>query len=162
MDTIVGGAIAAVIGALAGLGTSLLLNYLTKKKERALIVDDLLAEIEANLKICHDPASAKMWWMVPFKIEAYNSYKGRITFLPEEVRKTLSDIVHTVEGVNTAIKVQLWRSGSGVAKPSEFLPIKHPDYLEQWLISCRDELQKWQKQHASKKKSGGWDEERKH
>lgn len=154
MDTIVGGAIAAVIGALAGLGTSLLLNYLNKKKERALIVNDLLVEIEANLKICHDPASAKMWWMVKFKTEAYNSYKGKITFLPEEVRSTLRDIVHTVEGVNTAIEVQRLRSGSGVAEPQEFRPIKHPAYLEQWLISCRDELKKWQKQHASKKKTG--------
>ncbi len=155
MDTIVGGAIAAVIGALAGLGTSLLLNYLNKKKERALVVNDLLVEIEANLKICSDPASAKMWWMVPFKIEAYNSYKGKITFLPEEVRKTLGDIVHTVEGINTAIQVQLWRSGSGVAEPHEFRPIKHPDYLEQQLTFCRDELQKWQKQHVSQKKAGG-------
>jgi hypothetical protein len=155
IDTIIGGAIAAVIGALAGLGTSLLLNCLNKKKEQALIVNDLLVEIEANLKICHDPASAKMWWMVKFKTQAYDSYKGKIIFLPEEVRNTLSDIVHTVEGINTAIQVQLWRSGSGVAKPHEFRSIKHPDYLEQWLTFCRDELQKWQKQHASKKKSGG-------
>jgi len=152
---IIGGAIAAVIGALAGVGTSLLLNCLNEKKEQALIVNDLLAETEANLKICHEPASAKMWWMVKFKTQAYNNYKGKITFLPEEVRHTLSDIVYTVEGVNTAIEVQLWRSGSGTAQPHEFLPIRHPDYLEQWLISCRDELQKWQKQHSSKKKSGG-------
>lgn len=155
INTIIGGAIAAVIGALAGFGTSLLLNYLNNKKEQALIVNDLLVEIEANLKICHDPASYKMWWMVKFKTEAYNSYKGRITFLSEEVRKTLSEIAHTVEGVNTAIEVQLWRSGSGIAEPHEFRPIKHPDYLEQWLIFCRDELQKWQKQRPSKNKSGG-------
>jgi hypothetical protein len=152
---IIGGAIAAVIGALAGVGTSLLLNCLNEKKEQALIVNDLLAETEANLKICRDPASAKMWWMVKFKTQAYDSYKGKITFLPEKVRNTLSDIVHTVEGVNTEIEVQRWRHGSGVAMPQEFRPIKHPDYLEQWLILCRDELQKWQKQHSSKKKSGG-------
>ena len=151
IDAIIGGAIAAVIGALAGVGTSLLLNYLNEKKEQALIVNDLLVEIEVNLKICHSPASAKMWWMVLFKIEVYNSYKGRITFLPEEVRKTLSDIVHTVEGINTAIQVQRWRSGSGVAKPQEYRPIKHPDYLEQQLTFCRNELQNWQKQHTSKK-----------
>ena len=155
IDTIIGGAIAAVIGALAGVGTSLLLNYLNEKKEQALIVNDLLVEIEANLKICHDPASAKMWWMVKFKTQAYDSYKGRITFLPEKVRNTLSEVVHTVEGVNTEIEVQRWRHGSGVAKPHEFRPIKHPDYLEQWLTFCRDELQKWQKQHASEKKLGG-------
>jgi len=152
---IIGGAIAAVIGALAGVGTSLLLNCLNEKKEQTLIVNDLLAETEANLKICHDPASAKMWWMVKFKTQAYDSYKGKITFLPEKVRNTLSDIVHTVEGVNTEIEVQRWRHGSGVAMPHEFRPIKHPDYLEQWLTSCRDELQNWQKQHSSKKRAGG-------
>jgi hypothetical protein len=152
---IIGGAIAAVIGALAGVGTSLLLNCLNEKKEQALIVNDLLAETEANLKICHDPISAEMWWMVKFKTQAYDSYKGKITFLPEKLRNTLSDIVHKVEGVNTAIEVLLWRSGSGVAKPQEYRSIKHPDYLEQWLTFCRDELQKWQKQHSSKKKSGG-------
>ena len=152
---IIGGAIAAVIGALAGVGTSLLLNCLNEKKEQALIVNDLLAETEANLKICHDPISAEMWWMVKFKTQAYDSYKGKITFLPEKLRNTLSDIVHKVEGVNTAIEVLLWRSGSGVAKPQEYRSIKHPDYFEQWLTFCRDELQNWQKQHASKKKSGG-------
>jgi len=144
---IIGGAIAGLIG----LGTILLQNHLNKKKEETLIVNDLLAETEANLKICRDPASAKMWWMVKFKTQAYDSYKGKITFLPEKVRNTLSDIVHTVEGVNTEIEVQRWRHGSGVAMPQEFRPIKHPDYLEQWLILCRDELQNWQKQHSSKK-----------
>jgi len=153
--TIIGGAIAAVMGALAGLGTSLLLNWLNEKKEQALIVSDLLVEIEANLKICHDPASAKMWWMVKFKTQVYDSYKGKITFLPEKVRNTLSDIVYTVEGVNTAIEVQLWRSGSGIATPQEYRPIKYPDYLEKQLTFCRDELQNWQKQHSSQKKSGG-------
>jgi len=153
VDTIIGGAIAAVIGALTGLGVSLFLNYQNKKKEQALIVNDLLVEMEANLKICRDPASAKMWWMVLFKTEAYNSYRGKITFLPEKVRNTLSEVVHLVEGVNTAIEVQRWRFGSGIAEPQEFRPIKHPDYLEQWLTFCRDELQNWQKQHASKRKS---------
>jgi hypothetical protein len=148
---IIGGAIAGLIG----LGTILLQNHLNKKKEETLIVNDLLAEIEANLKICHDPISAEMWWMVKFKTQAYDSYKGKITFLPEKVRNTLSDIVHKVEGVNTAIEVLLWRSGSGVATPQEYRSIKHPDYLEQWLIFCRNELQNWQKQHVSKKKSGG-------
>jgi hypothetical protein len=150
INTIIGGAIAAVIGALAGLGASLWLNCLSRKKERAMMVNDLLVDIEANLKICHDPASSDMWWMVKFKTQAYDSYKGRILFLPGEVRNTLSEVVHTMEGVNTAIQVQLWRSGSGVAKPHEFRPIKHPDYLEQQLTFCRDELQKWQKQHTSK------------
>lgn len=148
---IIGGAIAGLIG----LGTILLQNHLNKKKEETLIANDLLAEIEANLKICHDPISAEMWWMVKFKTQAYDSYKGKITFLPEKVRSTLSDIVHKVEGVNTAIEVLLWRSGSGVATPQEYRSIKHPDYLEQWLTFCRDELQNWQKQHSSKKKSGG-------
>ena len=151
VDTIIGGAIAAVIGALTGLGVSLFLNYQNKKKEQALIVNDLLVEMEANLKICRDPASAKMWWMVLFKTEAYNSYKGKITFLPGEVRNALSEIVHMVEGVNTAIEVQNWRSGCGIAEPQEFRPIEHPDYLKQWLTSCRDELQNWRKQRSSKR-----------
>lgn len=145
IGTIIGGVIVAVIGVL-------LLNYLNEKKEQALIVSDLLVEVEANLKICCNPADAKMWWMVKFKTEAYNSYKGKITFLSKEVRNTLSEVVHLVEGVNTAIEVQRQRSGSGIAEPHEYRPIKYPDYLEQWLTFCRNELQKWQKQHASKKK----------
>ena len=151
LGTIIGGAIAGLIG----LGTVLLQNHLSRKREETLMVNDLLVEIEANLKICNDPASAKMWWMVKFKTQAYDSYKGKSIFLPEKVRNTLSDIVHTVEGVNTEIEIQRWRHGSGVAEPHEFRPIKHPDYLEQQLTFCRDELQKWQKQHASKKKLGG-------
>jgi len=134
--TIIGPIIGGIIAGIVGLITVLFRDYLSNKKERTTIVNDLLAEIEANLKKYRNPADAKMWWMVKFKTEAYNTYKGKITFLPEKVRNTLSEVAHLVEAVNTAIEVQLWRSGAGVAKPGEFRPIKHPDYLGQWLTFC--------------------------
>lgn len=150
INTIIGPIVGGFIAGVVGISIVFLQNYLRKKKEQALIVNELLVEIEANLKICHDPASSKMWWMVKFKTEVYNSYKGRIEFLSEDIRGKLREIVHTIEGVNTEIEAQRLRHGFGVAEPQEFRPVKHPEYLKQWLIYCRDELQKWQKKHQSK------------
>ena len=155
--TIIGPIIGGIIAGIVGLITVLFRDYLNNKKERTTIVNDLLADIKANLKICRDPASAVMWWMNKYKTEAYNGYKGKLTFLPEKVRNTLAEAVHVMEGVNTAINVHLQRSGVGVAKPEEFHPIEHPDYLVQWLTFCQVQLEKWQRQHASKIKIGGDD-----
>ena len=76
-DMIVGPIIGALIAGIIGLGTILLQNYLNKKKEQSLIVNDLLVEVQQNWKICVEsmPPNPKVeWWLIKYKTDVYNSW----------------------------------------------------------------------------------------
>ena len=146
IDTIVGGAIAAVIGALAGFSTALWLERHRGKAKRMLIVDELIAETEQNLVICKSPTARQMWWMVTYKLDAYQAFKGQLFFLPKEVRANLAAVAFILEGANTGIRVHQLRAAYG--QPVIEKPIESSKELIAHLEFCSKELQKWRKEHA--------------
>jgi hypothetical protein len=144
-DPIIGGAVSAAIGALAYAGTALLIEQRHDKAKRLLIVDELIAETQENLVIAKSPSAREMWWMVPYKLEAYHAYKGQLFFLPEKVRTKLADIAFIVEGVNTGIRVHQLRAAFG--QPVIEKRVETPSYLIEWLNFCDSELRSWQQKH---------------
>jgi hypothetical protein len=144
-DLIIGGAVSAVIGALAYAGTAFLIEQRRDKARRLLIVGELIAETQENLVIAKSPLARKMWWMVPYKLEAYHAYKGQLSFLPEKVRTKLADIAFIVEGVNTGIRVHQLRVASG--QPVIEKRIETPSYLIECLNFCDNKLRSWQRKH---------------
>lgn len=146
IDTLIGGAIAAVTGALAGFSTALWLERRRDKAKRMLIVDELIAETEQNLVICKSPTAREMWWMVPYKLDAYQTYKGQLFFLPREIRANLAAAAFILEGANTGIRVHQLRAAYG--QPVIEKPIESPKELITHLEFCNKELQKWRKEHS--------------
>lgn len=144
-DPIIGGGISAVIGALAYAGVAFWIELKRNKVQRLLIVDELIVETQENLVIAKSPVTRKMWWMVPYKLEAYQAHKGQLFFLPKEVRVRLSAIALLVEGVNTGIRVFQLRAAFG--QPVEEKPIDNPQELVGHMEFCSKELIKWRKQH---------------
>ncbi len=151
METIIGGGIAAVIGAVAGICTSLLLTHLSNKSEQALIVSELLVEVKENLIINADPAIRKLWWTVKYKTYAYDKHKGKIGFLPEAIRNELAKVAYLVEPVNSSVDVhRLMSAFQTHPSPSSFEAILKFEPLEKSLLFCRYGLESWQKKHKSK------------
>ncbi|MFC1908407.1 hypothetical protein ACFLXD_00805 [Chloroflexota bacterium] len=145
MEAIIGGAIAAVIGAGAGLAATLWLTYRNKKSEQTLIVFELLIEVKENLTICLDPAIRELWWSVKYKTLAYDKYKGKIDFLPQDVRDTLAVVAYLVEPVNSSVDVHRLMSALQTHYDSTaFKPIPTFKPLEKSLVFLKNELMKWQ------------------
>ena len=145
-DTIIGGAIAAVIGAACYAIIGLLQEHRREKVQRLAIVDTLIAEIEWNLKICKSPVGREMWWFESYKLEAYHAYKGQLFFLHEDVRSRLGHALRTLEGINIGSQTHLSQVGFGkqvVAKP-----IQIPKELIKDLEFAKEELQKWRDEHT--------------
>jgi len=145
-DAIIGGAIAAVLGAAGGAITGLLLERRHEKARKLAIIEALLTEIQWNLTMCKNPTTLEMWWFAPYKLEAYHAYKGQLLFLSEEVRSRLARAVLTLEGVNTAIQMHLSQVGSGQKVVEK--PLKIPKELIKDLESANEELQKWRNEHT--------------
>lgn len=147
METIVGGAIAGSIG----LAVFFIQKYLNEKKEQSIIVSELLIEVKGNLKINTDPAIRELWWTVKYKTEAYNKYKGKLSFLSEEIRNHLAEIAYLVEPVNSSVDVHRLSSALKThGSPSAFLPIPTFPPLQRALQFCQCELERWQMKHRSK------------
>lgn len=145
-EVIVGGAIAAVIGAAAGLAASFLLTYLKNKKEQTIIVSEPIVEVKENLVICTDPSIRKLWWTVKYKTDAYNKHKGEIGFLPEAIRTELANIAYLVEPINSSVDVHRLQSAFKThTSPLAFRPQPKFEPLEKSLIFCRDGLESWPK-----------------
>jgi len=145
-DAIIGGAIAAVIGAVCYAITGLWLERRRENARRLAIVDALIIETEENLKICTHPVAREMWWMAPYKLEAYHAYKGQIFFLPEDVRSRLADAVFVLEGANIGIQVHLSRAAFG--QPVNEEPIPPAKELIEMLEFVNEELRKCRKEHT--------------
>ena len=144
-DPLIGGGISAVIGALAYAGIAFWIELKRTKVQRLLIVDELIVETQENLVIAKSPVARKMWWMVPYKLEAYKAYKGQLFFLPKDIRVRISAIAFLVEGVNTGISVFQLRAAFG--QPVEEKPIDTPKELVGHMEFCNKELIRWRKQH---------------
>jgi hypothetical protein len=145
-DAIIGGAIAAVIGAVSGAITSLCQERRREKVQRLAIVDALIAEIEWNLKICKSPVGSEMWWFESYKLEAYHAYKGQLFFLHEDVRGRLGHAVRTLEGINIGARTHLSQVGFG--KQVVEKPLRIPEGLIKDLESANEELRNWRTEHT--------------
>lgn len=146
IGALIGGAIAAVIGAAGYAIVGLWLELRREKAQRLTMVDALITEIEENLKKCKSPAIRKMWWFAPYKFEAYHAYKSRLFFLSEDVRGRLAHVVVTLEGVNIGIQMHLSRAGSGKQAVSK--PLQIPEGLIKDLEFVKEELRKWRGKHT--------------
>ena len=145
-DAIIGGAIAAAIGAVCYAGVGLWLEHRREKVQRLTIVDTLLAEIVENLTICQSPKIREMWWLAPFKIDAYRAYKGRLFFLPRAPLTKLIASVIILEGCN--IMIQTRQSRESFVQPVDDKPEPIAEYLIKDLEFVKDELLKWKRKHT--------------
>jgi len=144
INTLIGGAISAVFGALSYAAVAWLVELRRGKINQQHIVNDLIVEIRQNLMIQQNPSSQKMWWMVPYKLEAYRAHKGQVVFLPREFCNRLMAIAFHIEGINTAIRVHQLGVAFGQSFPEE--SIEANEELIQQMEFCVQELQKWQEQ----------------
>jgi hypothetical protein len=147
METIIGGAIAGIIG----LSIVFIQKYLNEKREQSIIVRELLTEVKENIRINTDPAIRTLWWTVKYKTEVYNKHKGKLGFLSEEIRNHLAEIAYLVEPINSSVDVHRLSSALKThGSPSAFLPIPAFPPLQTSLQLCQGELERWQIKHGSK------------
>jgi len=144
--TIIGGAIAAVIGIVGGIITGLWLERRHEKAQRLTIVEAILTETVENLTICGSPKMRKMWWLSPFKLEAYHAYKGQILFLPRAILTELIAAALVMERENVVI--QMHQSRQVYVEGVDRKPKPIPEYLTKQLEFVKDELIKWRKEHT--------------
>jgi hypothetical protein len=144
-NAIIGGAIAAVLGAVGGAATGLLLERRREKARKLAIVEALLTEIAANLTICGSPRVREMWWLPAFRLQAYHAYEGQLLFLPTAALSRLVSAALVMEGENIIIQMRQSREGFGLPVDKESKPI--PEYLTKQLEFVKDELIKWRNKH---------------
>jgi len=140
-NAIIGGAIAAVMGAV----TALCIERYREKARQLAIVEALIIETAENLTICKTPITRKMWWWAPYKLGAYHAYKGQFFFLSEEVRIQLTAAAFTMEGANTGMQIHVSRVPYTRLVKEKPLPLA-PQLIEQ-LEFVNEELRKWRWKH---------------
>lgn len=145
IDALIGGAIAAVIGAVGYAIIGLRLERRREKAQQLAIVNALIVETAENLMVCTSPRIREMWWLSPFKLEAYHAYKGQMFFLPRKVRTQLIAAVLVMEGENVIIQTHQSREGFG--QPVDKKPKPIPEYLIKQLKFVNKELRKWSGEH---------------
>ena len=145
-EAIIGGAIAAVIGALCYAGVGLLQELRRERNQQLTIVDSLIIETEENLAFCETTATSHMWWMTPFKVEAYQVYKSQISFLSEEVRIKLVSAKVCMEGLNIIIQAYQSKEAFKSNARKEIMP-PLPELIKQ-LEFVLKELREWRAEHT--------------
>lgn len=143
---IIGGAIAAVIGAVFYFVAGLWQERRHEKARRLTIVDSLSVETLENLVICKSPEIRTIWWTASYKLEAYRAYKGELLFLSEDVIGHLIAAAFMMEGHNVGIQTYLSRIGSGENVGGQPLPL--PQELIEHLEFVDQELRKWAEKHT--------------
>lgn len=145
-DALIGGAIAAVIGAAGYAIVGLLLERRREKARQLAIVDALIIETAENLTICTTPVARKIWWWAPFKLEAYHAYKGQFFFLPQKVVIKLVEAVFAMEGANIGMQIHVSKVDYKQLVREKPLP-PAPELIKQ-LKFVNKELQKWRAEHT--------------
>lgn len=145
-DAIIGGAIAAVIGAVGYAIVGLWLERRHEKARQLTIVDALIVETAENLRICKNFEGDGLWWTASFKLEAYYAYKGQIFFLHEAVRVELADAVFDIENLNAISQVM--RQAVAFGQDFDTEPVTSPKELIERLESVNKELRKWRGKHT--------------
>jgi len=145
-DAIIGGAIAAVIGALGYAIVGLWLEHRREKAKQLAIVDALIIETVENLTICTTLIARKMWWWAPFKLETYHTYKGQFFFLPQKVVIKLVETAFSMEGANIGMQIHVSRVDyKQLVKEKPLEPV--PELIKE-LKFVNKELQKWRAEHT--------------
>ena len=145
-DAIIGGAIAAVIGGVCYAIVGLWLEHRREKARQLAIVDALIIETEENLTICQSSDIREFWWMAQYQLEAYQSYKGQLWFLPKNVLDELVAATINMRGLNIDIQACLSRLVGG--QPAEEKPILPSQELIKELKFVHEDLQKWKEKHT--------------
>ena len=145
-DAIIGGAIAAVIGAVSGAVAAICLEHRRGKAKQRAIVDALIIETEENLRICKSSDIREFWWKAQYQLEAYQSYKGQLWFLSEETLDELIAATTNMRGLNIGIQASLSRVAYG--QPGDAKPILPAQDLIEGLQLIHEDLQQWKQKHA--------------
>ena len=145
IGTIIGGAIAAVIGAVGYAIIGLSLEHRREKAKQLAIVDALITETADNMTLYKTPPARECWWLSEYRLEAYCAYKSQMFFLPEDVRMKLVPLTFFMEGCN--ISIQMRRSQATFGPPIGEEPIPPPPQLYEQLKSVNEELRKWRWEH---------------
>jgi len=146
MNEIIGGAIAAVIGAVGYAIVGLYLEHRRDKAKRLTIVDALITETEENLTICETYIGQEKWCLSPYRLEAYHAYKGELFFLPEQLRVSLVGTALIMETCNGVIQTVRLKEGSGQSFDKEAIPPQ--EQFNERLKSILKELQGWKTGHT--------------
>lgn len=145
-DAIIGGAIAAVIGAGGYTVIGLLLECRREKAQRLVIVNALITETEENLTICETFLGQKMWWLASYRLGAYHAYKGQLPFLHTELRVKLVGAALIMETCNSIIQTVQLKEGSGQSVDKKAMP-RQGKLIEQ-LEFVNKGLHKWKAEHS--------------
>lgn len=149
-DALIGGAIAAVIGAAGYAIVGIWLEHRREKAQRLAIVDALIAETLENLLFCKAPEIAPeiagLQCATLYKLETYRAHKGQLLFLPEDVITRLIAAAFIMEDCNTAIQTFLSQVVYGRA--TEPLLVPRPRELIEHLEFVDKELRKWRNEHT--------------
>lgn len=145
-DAIIGGAIAAVVGAVGYAVIGLLQERRREKAQRLAIVDALVIETAENLIICNDFAERELCWTRSFKVEAYNAYKGQLFFLSKDVFLGLASAVFRMEEWNTVSQIMREAASFGQSIDTDSMPT--PKGLMKDLEFVNGELHKWKAEHS--------------
>ena len=145
-EAIIGGAIAAVIGAVGYAVVGLWLERRREKARQWTIVDSLSVEVFENLIICKSLEIRTAWWGASYKLEVYHAHKGELLFLSEAVISRLIAAVFMMEGHNVGIQIRRSRMGSGESVSGQPLPL--PQGLVEHLEFVEQALRDWTEKHT--------------
>ena len=145
-DAIIGGAIAAVIGAVGYAIVGLWLERRREKAQQLAIVEALIIDTAENLRSCKGLQKLELWWATSFKLEAYDAYKGQLFFLPEDVRVELAKAVSAMEDCN--IINQIMRQAAAFGQNFDTKPMPTPKELIKHLEFVNKELREWRAEHT--------------
>ncbi len=126
--SIIGGAIAAVIGLLGALGIEMWREHRREKALRKSIIKELMAEIEENIKLSSEIQPGKP---NTFEITVWKSSYIKLSFLPTELRYVLRQAYRQAEERGHLIEVSEQR-----------VRIVSQELRNSFML-CKDKLQRW-------------------
>lgn len=140
---IIGGAIAAIFGLIAGALLGLWQDHRRNKTTRRGYIRELEEEVESNIERVDSWIGGKVLASPQYGLVAYTNYRPKLSFLSQELKGLLDDMARHCNLANqvTIMKISL-RDLDTHQKESED--------LRKSLLCCRDELQGWLKKHTPK------------
>lgn len=146
-DAIIGGAIAAVMGAVFYFVAGLWQERRREKAQKLAIIDALVLETLENLTLCKTFEQRKMWWTTSFKLEAYDAYKHQPFPLPEELYAKLVATALNMKDLNASFAAlqQVMLVERHLPKDTSAPSTKE---LTEVLQYIGKELRKWRKEHT--------------